>query len=268
MFVGWHNENFERAVEDFDSSILCDTNLLIKTWQQDKSHSFGAYKDGELFGMVSAFRFDKAVLINNFCYKQELSSDDKKRLLSLLLKNINESDKSILVLVSNEERELFDAFEFKSFAPFHKALYDGHDVGLFSTNFSNISSTEYMEPLRMTDKEAYRDDRFFYITHMMMKSSSLVLSTPNGYQHSYALNKSTIKISPWVMRSSAFEDAQKLLRALIHHRGLKKIIAFIPAKVKEITDLYSAHGFKYAQNYNLMYLNEKPDINLEMIYGF
>jgi hypothetical protein len=268
MFIGWHTDTFESNLENFSKSVLCDTNLLIKTWQQDKSHSFGAYKEGKLLGMVSAFMFENSTLINNFCYKQELSSDDKKRLLSLLLKNIDESDKSTLVLVSDGERELFDTFGFKSYAPFYKALYEGHDVGLFSTNFSNLSSTEFMEPLRMTDKEAYRDDRFFYITHMMMKSSSLVLSTPNGYQHSYALNKSTIKISPWVMRSSAFEDAQKLLRALIHHRGLKKIIAFVPARVKEITDLYSAHGFKFAQEYQLMYLNKEPEINLEMMYGF
>ena len=268
MFVGWHKENFESVLSELNRSVLCDTNLLIKTWQQDKSCSFGAYRDEELFGAVSAFMFEKAILINNFCYKQELGVEDKKRLLALLLKNIDDGEKSILVLVHDEERELFSTFGFELFAPFSKVSYEGHSVGLYSTNFSNLSTTEFIEPLRMTDKEAYKDNRFFYITNMVMKASSFMLSSPNGYQHSYALNKSTIKISPWVMRSSAFEDAQKLLRALIHHRGLKKIVAFIPTKIKEIAELYSAHGFKSSQNYNLMYLNKKPNINLEMIYGF
>ena len=69
------------------------------------------------------------------------------------------------------------------------------------------------------------------------------------------------------MEDASFSDAEKLLRGVIYHRGLKKIIAFIPSDVKEITDLYKSYKFELKDRMLLMYKNQKPSINLEMIYG-
>jgi len=57
------------------------------------------------------------------------------------------------------------------------------------------------------------------------------------------------------------------MRGVIYHRGLKKIIAFIPSDVEEITNLYQTYKFEITDGYELMYLNDKPNINIEMIYG-
>lgn len=268
MFIGWHTEDFPKALEAFSQDILCDKNLLIKTWMENKTICFGAYTDEMLVGMISAYVFKNSILINNFYYKEELDIENKERLLSLLLKNINNENKTIMVLVSEEERILFEKYKFDEFAPFYKAWYSGSGGTTFNSRVDEIASLNHVDNLRKNDKYAFSEDRFFYITQIMMKESSLLLSTPNGYQHSYALSKSVIKISPWIMKSGAFSDAHKLIKELMHHRGLKKIISFIPSQVNEITDLYSSCKFDYVKNYTLMYINKKPTISLDMVYGF
>ncbi|MEA2028925.1 MAG: hypothetical protein U9N49_08110, partial [Campylobacterota bacterium] len=106
-----------------------------------------------------------------------------------------------------------------------------------------------------------------YIFSNIFKSSSLVLSTDYAYQHSYALDKSTIKISPWIGEDGAFDDAEKLIRGVIYHRGLKRIFTFIPKDVENIVDLYKSYKFELEGEYYLMYKNAKPTIDIEMIYG-
>jgi hypothetical protein len=268
MFIGWHTEDFPKKLDTFVQDNLCDKNLLVKTWMENKTICFGAYQDEVLVGMIGAYVFKNSILINNFYYKEDLEFEAKERLLSLLLKNINNDNKTIMVLASQDEKALFEKYNFNEYAPFYKAWYSGSGGMGFNTRVDEIESLNYVENLRKNDKYAFGEDRFFYITQIMMKQSSLLLSTPNGYQHSYALSKSVIKISPWIMKSGAFDDAHKLLKELLHHRGLKKIISFIPSKVKEITDLYSYYKFDYVQNYTLMYMNKKPTINLDMVYGF
>ena len=80
--------------------------------------------------------------------------------------------------------------------------------------------------------------------------------------------KSIVKLSPWIMVDEAFTDAEKLLRGVIYHRGLKRIISFIPKDVKEVVELYQSYNFELKEDYQLLYMNKKPNIHLESIYGF
>ena len=98
-------------------------------------------------------------------------------------------------------------------------------------------------------------------------SNSLKLSTDYGFLHSYVVNKRYIKISPWIMANEAFLDAEKLLRGVLYYRGLKKIFGFAPKNEKEIVDLYQSYKFEITGDFKLMYLNEKPNIRLENLYG-
>lgn len=68
------------------------------------------------------------------------------------------------------------------------------------------------------------------------------------------------------MESEALSDAEKFIRGVIYHRGLKKIVAFIP-EVKEITDLYESYKFELTGGYQLLYLGNKPTMDLEMVYA-
>ena len=70
------------------------------------------------------------------------------------------------------------------------------------------------------------------------------------------------------MADEAFLDAEKLLRGVIYHRGLKNLISFIPESISEIVDLYKSYNFEFKSGYKLMYKNKKPDIKLDSIYGF
>jgi hypothetical protein len=268
MFVGWHTENFPKILDDFSKDILCDKNLLIKTWMENKTICFGAYLDKVLVGMISAFTFKESTLINNFYYNENIDFETKERLLVLLLKNIKNKTNTIMILAKDEEKVLFEKYGFNEFAHFFKAFHGGIGGSTLDTRGDEVSGLNHVENLRINDKNAFHEDRFSYITQIMMKESSLLLSTPNGYQHSYALSKSVIKISPWIMKPTSFSDAHKLLKELLHHRGLKKIISFVPSGVSEITDLYSSCGFDYIQNHTLMYANKRPTINLDMVYGF
>jgi len=131
----------------------------------------------------------------------------------------------------------------------------------------HISNENYLPIVKQIDFLAFNEDRVDFITKIA-KPSSLLLSTKFGFQHSYAIDKAIIKISPWIMDDGAFDDAEKLLRGVIYHRGLKILIAFIPADILEIKELYESYNFKFESGYKLLYKNEKPNINLEMVYGF
>ena len=270
MFVGWIRGSFEKDLEQFSKEILCDKNLLIKSRNAHEDLCFAAYNNDHLIGVITAYEFDKTLFINNFYYQNGVSDEIKSRLIQLLLTNIVQSDKSIMILAKEDEKPLFEAYGFKSHSTFNQALYNGGGVAF---NFSNataksINRNDYINTLKTVDAKAYSEDRLHYITQMMMKQSSLLLSTTFGYQHSYALGKQVIKISPWIMEDGAFDDAEKLLRGVIYHRGLKKILSFIPSGVDEITKLYQSYKFDITDKLHLMYKNQKPTINLEMIYGF
>ncbi|WP_024953505.1 hypothetical protein [Sulfurospirillum arcachonense] len=270
MFVGWiRKSSFESDLLEFEKTQVIDKKLILNTAFYNQSLCFGAYEDKKLLGFISAYMFEESVYINNFYYQKELSKEVKKRLIKILLTNISEENKSIYILSLEDEKEVFESFGFKSYAKFSKATYSGKSGAFNFTNATakSISNENFKPTLKRVDEKTYKEDRFDYVTKSMFKSSSLLLSTQRGYQHSYALNKNIIKLSPWIMDPSWSDDAEKLLRGVIYHRGLKKIIAFIPSEVKEITDLYLTYNFELTEGYNLMYKNEKPEINIQMIYG-
>lgn len=271
MFIGWiRAKGFEADLELFSQTLTLDKSLILKTFQENQSLCFGAYDEEKLVAFISAYEMDESILINNFYYTDDFDNEGKQRVIRLLLNNIVESEKSILHMSKKEEKDIMLSFGFLEYAKFQKALYSG---GAVAFNFSNataksISNENYLGVLAYIEKRAYKQNRVEYIKNALLKQSSLVLSTGFGYQHSYAISKSLIKISPWTMEDAAYTDAEKMMRGLIHHRGLKKIIAFVPSDVKEITDLYMSYKFEFVEEYSLLYLNKKPSIELDMVYAF
>ena len=271
MFIGWiRDKSFIADLELFSTCIVVDKSLMIKTYQQNKSLSFGAYDENKLVAFISAYEFYDSFIINNFYYMDKINNDIKKRLMKLLLENIDEDEKTILFMSRKNEQDLLLSFNFKKYANFQRAVYGREAVAFNFTNATDksISNENYIPVMTSLDKRAYGENRVSYSKDALFKQSSLMLSTAFGYQHSYAINKSLVKISPWIMEDAAFSDAEKMLRGVIYHRGLKKLFAFVPSDVKEITDLYTSYKFDMSDEYTLLYKNEKPKINLEMIYAF
>lgn len=271
MFIGWIRKNsFETDIKILAKEILIDENLVLNTVNENQSLCFGAYEKSSLEAFISAYSFENMILINNFYYKEDFKDEDKKRLVKILLNNIYEDEKSIVFMASSKELNIFKEFGFENYSRFKKAFYSS---GGAVFNFSNatakaISGDNYLTIINTIDKKAFSEDRMEYISKKLTKSSSLFLSTDFGYMHSYALGNSVVKISPWIMSNDAYSDAEKLLRGVIYHRGLKKIVAFIPKDEKEIVDLYKTYNFELKDEYVLMYKNKKPNIDLESIYGF
>jgi hypothetical protein len=271
MFIGWiRSKSFSADLEQFSSSIIIDKSLVMKTFHENQSLCFGAYDENKLIAFISAYESNASIIINNFYYIPDISSDAKKRLIKLLLNNINEDEKTIMFMSRKNEKDTLLSFEFQEYAKFKKALYGKEAVAFnfSSATAKSISNENYIPTMTSLDKRAFGENRVTYTKNILFKQSSLVLSTAFGYQHSYAIDKSLIKISPWIMQDAAFSDAEKILRGVIYHRGLKKLFAFIPSDVKEITDLYASYKFDLSDEYVLLYKNAKPELNLEMIYAF
>lgn len=271
MFIGWiRAKNFSADLEAFSTSITIDKSLVIKTFEQNPSLCFGAYDENKLVAFISAYEMDNSILINNFYYMPHITDDTKKRLVKLLLNNTTQTDKSICIMTKKDEKTMLMAFGFKEYAKFKKAIYVG---GAAAFNFSNataksIANENYIPTIMKVDKRAFGESRMEYIRDILFKQSSLILSTEFGYQHSYAIDKTLVKISPWVMEDAAYTDAEKILRGVIYHRGLKRLFAYIPSDVDEITNLYKSYNFNLSEEYSLLYTNKEPNINLEMVYGF
>ncbi|HHS92789.1 MAG TPA: hypothetical protein ENK82_05535 [Campylobacterales bacterium] len=268
MFIGWlRGDNLKQDIDAFEQEKVIDKNLVLKSYEENPAYCFGIYEGEKLMALITAYAFDESILINNFYALERVESSLKKRLFKLLLNNIDR-EKTLLILAQHKESLWLKEFGFLHYHAFSQAIFHGGGVAF---NFSNataksIAQENYQKSLKRYDYKAFKEDRFNYVTTAVMKQSSLILSNDFGYQHSYALNRSLVKISPWIMESDALSDAEKFIRGVIYHRGLKKIITFIP-QVKEITDLYESYRFELIGGYHLLYLGNKPTIDLEMIYG-
>jgi len=271
MFIGWiRKKSLEADLNKLGESMTIDKSLILKAYHDNSSLCFGAYDENKLVAFISAYDLEHSFLINNFYYTDEISSDVKKRLIKLLLDNINEDKKPILIMATKDERTLFTSFKFNEFAKFKRAVYGGGGVAFNFTNATSksITTENYLPIMSSLDKIAFNEEKVKYTKNVLLKQSSLVLANDYGYQHSYAISKSLVKISPWIMKDAAYSEAEKMIRGIIYHRGLKRIFAYVPSDVKEITDLYASYKFDMSEEYTLFYKNEKPFINLEMVYAF
>lgn len=270
MFVGWIRPSIENDLAQLSEELLCDKHLCYYTYKDNKGLCFGAYENDKLVGFISAFAWENSILINNFYYTKTLDSESKVRLIGLLLRNLPTKEQPILVLANEYEKELFVQAHFKEHASFYQAIHPGGGVAFHFSHATakSISGENYLSVANQLDIQALGGGRMHYLTEAMQRPSSLPLCTPNGYLHSYALGERYIKIAPWIMKASAYSDAEKLLRGVLYHRGLKKVMALVPSTIKEITDLYEIYKFEFTQSYHLMYLRQPPTLQLEMIYAF
>jgi hypothetical protein len=267
MFVGWIRDNFESDLEKLSQDLLIDMNLVVKTKNSDSGLIFGIYDGDRLVGVITSYEYEKSILINSFYYG-DIDDSYKKRLIKILLNNI-ETQKSIQVMARSREVEIFEECGFSIYTEFKKAMFNGTSIPFnFSDSMAkSINSENYQKHLKVLTKRAFRDDIYNYITQISTKKSSLYLSNEYCFQHSYAINNNILKISPMIVKEEVYSEAEKLIRGLLHYRGLKKIVAIVP-NVDEVLELYKSYSFDFQDSYYLMYKNSKPNINLNTIYAY
>lgn len=267
MFVGYLRINFEEDIQEVvQSDTLFELELLKQTYKAFPQYCFAAYENGKIVGVIAAYEFHKHVFINILNAVEE-HEEVLTRLLKLLIQNT--SSMNIFVLIKTKSKHFVEAFNFQEHSSFNRYMHSGEAVPF---NFSNsiakqVSGEDYEDVSVRIDKQVFMDNREEYIKNDCTFSNSLKLSTQSGFLHSYVVNKRYIRVSPWLMQSDSYLDAEKLLRGVLYYRGLKKIFAYAPKDVKEIKDLYESYRFKKDESYVLMYLGEKPDLKLENLYA-
>ena len=267
MFIGYLRNNFEEEISEIiQNNRFFDLELLKQTYKVYPQYCFAAYENGKIVGIISAYSFNKYIYIN-IIDALEKDKDVLTRLIKLLVQNV--STMNIYVLMEDKLSAYFKAFNFQEHSKFLRYVHSGEPVAF---NFSNstakqVNGENYEEISKKIDKEVFLDDREEYIKKDCVFSNSLKLSTTTGFMHSYVINKRYIKISPWLMQSESYLDAEKLLRGVLYYRGLKKIFAYAPKDIKEITDLYESYKFEKEKVFSLLYLGEKPEFKLENLYA-
>lgn len=175
----------------------------------------------------------------------------------------------MFLLVENGLCSDLKEFDFNIHSEFVRFMHSGDPVAF---NFSNthakqVSIENYDEILKKLSSSVLNENVYDYFHKDCVFGNSLKLGTQSGILHSYVVNKRFIKISPWFMKSETFLEAEKLLRGVLYYRGLKKIYAYAPKEVKEITQLYESYKFKAEASFKLLYLGEKPQLRLENLYA-
>lgn len=267
MFVGYLRNNFEDKISRIcESDKLFELELLKKTYEIFPEYCFAAYEKEEIVGVISAYSFNSHIFINVMRVVEE-HQDILTRLIKLLVHNV--STMNIYVLVEHKLSSFFEPFNFKLHSKFNRYIHSGEAVAF---NFSNsiakqVNGEDYENVSKRIDKEVFSEDRDDYLKKDCSFSNSLKLSTTSGFLHSYVVNKRYIRISPWLMQSESYIDAEKLLRGVLYYRGLKKIFGYAPSEVKEICELYESYKFKKDGIFYLMCLGEPPILKLENLYS-
>lgn len=269
MFIGWlrkgYFDDLSLLEEDYET---IDKALIQSTHSNFPELCFGAYEKDKLVGIITAYKFEKTILVNSFYVKKDKLTL-ANRLLAIILRNIDLKEYTVSVMC---EKNILENIElpYNVYAPFSKYVYSGEAVAFnFTTaNAKQINNDNYFEIVRKIDFEVSGEKRFDYVTKDMLYASSLKLSTRNGFMHSYAVNKRYIKLSPWYMDRESYLEAEKLLRGVIYYRGLKKLYTIAPNEEKEVIELLLSYKFKKIQDFKLIYFGEKPNIRLESVYGF
>jgi hypothetical protein len=268
MFVGYLRADFEESCTPLvQHNTLFDLQLLRQTHKRFPQYCFAAYEQREIVGVLSAYRF-KSYIYVNVLEVIDAQSHIIKRLLDLLLKNV--ASCNVLCLMSKAVyNTLQKDFSFKVYHEFIRYMHSAQAVAF---NFSNslakqVTSNDYESISTQIDTKVFNENRKTYLSEDAAFSNSLKLATPNGFLHSYVINKRYIRISPWLMIPEAFMDAEKLLRGVLYYRGLKKIFAYVPNNIQEVMNLYESYKFENDGDYVLVYLNEKPCFTLEEMYA-
>ena len=267
MFIGWLRVGFENDLETLQKEFVdIDRNIIKYSYLNSPNLCFGAYENDKLIAILTAYEFENYIYITAL-YALNENVDLKLKLLNLLISN--SFDMTILLLSRVEDAKAFKGVGFKSYAPFSKFVQRGESVAF---NFSDtmakqVNSDNFERRAKNLDLKVFKENREEFLDSIFNHKTSLKLSTGSGFLHSYVVNKSFVKISPWIMGLESFMDAEKLLRGVLYYRGLKIVYAFIPTNIDEIVELYHQYKFKNEGNYRLQYLGEEPNIRLESLYA-
>lgn len=262
-------EELERF--EVDEGWIVDRFELEKILERFPYLCYGAY-DGNIFvGAVIGYLHQRSGWISNFIVKPSYRNRGiGSRLFKTLFRAMKFERESIYLNSTESMERFYEKFGFKRTI----------EVGRFSLKQMpkfkfNPSHMRYLERIdfdsiaKKIDSRIFREDRGAFLFEDMPHKNSLKLATENGFAHSKVVGvDSVVFLGPFEVKSGAYLDAEKLIRATLYFRGFKKVYADIPTKESDITSLFQNYNFEQvSKNYQMVY-GEAESIKYSEIYSF
>lgn len=272
MFIGWLKpRDVARIVEISNASgWLCDgfhISLMIK---YAPHLCYGAYENDRLVGAVAAIEFERSVMIKYLMVAPDFQKQGLgKRLFETLL-SVLEPDYEHIYLHANPDLQgFFERYGFARRCNVARLINVGKVPPFHFTNAhaKELESTDFDKVMTRLDHETFSEVRTEFLFEEMERNSSLRFALPNGFQHSSVVNARNVYLGPWQVRCGHDDEAEKMLRGVLYFRGLRRIIADVPAQQRHVMDLYAKYHFKQDQKLVHMAVGDAP-IRFENIFAF
>jgi hypothetical protein len=261
MFVRW----LKKEVFDiYQETLGLDNHIISKSIAHSPHLSFCVVDEkDDLLGMISGYELDNSIQITSLYGR---NNEIKLKLLKSFIQSAQ--DKSIQTIIPLDDLELLQTVGFEKYADVIEYVSSGRAVAFnFTTNHAKeVNNPNFFQIAYKLNKKILGDDLYEFTSNDMVSSSSLNLATNYGYLHSRAINKD-ILITPFLVEDMNYMDAEKLLRGVLHYRGLKKLKAYIP-DIAEIKELFESYKFEKKGKFAFVYHGDKPKIKLDNVYGF
>lgn len=261
MYVRWLKLDFFEQIKE---NLGLDNHIISKSIEHSPHLCFCVVdEENNFLGFICGYEFENNIYVTALFAKNDIVK------LKLLKSLINSAyNKSIQTIIPLDDLELFCSLGFEKYADVLGYVSSGRAVAFnFTTNHAKeVNNPNFFQIAYKLNKKIVGDDLYEYTSRDMNSSSSLNLSTNYGYLHSRALGKDII-ISPFFVEDMNYMDAEKLLRGVLHYRGLKKLKAYIP-DIAEIKELFESYKFEQKEKLVYVYMGEKPKIKLDNVYSF
>lgn len=232
---------------------------------------YGAYEEDRLIGAISGYLHDKSGWIGNFIVHADRRGEGVgRRLFETLLRAIRMERETIYLNAAPQVASFYQSYGFLRKTVIGRYVNAGSVPPFVFTNqhAKELQTVQPQAVIKELDFEAFGEDRMTFLTFDLPHKSSLVLTSENGFCHSRIVNSRSVFVGPWIVRSGAFLDAEKMMRGLLYFRGLKKIYADIPEEVEEIRSLYKSYRFEKVGETIQMCLGEPLEFKYDDIYAF
>jgi len=261
----------EMVLIGHDEGWLIDLFELERIQARFPHLCYGLYHENHLIGAITGYIHQKSAWIGNFIVRPENRHKGYgRRLFETLLKALETEKKSLYLNAAEPMVPFYRSFGFETVMDIAR-VENGGRVPPF-----NFTSTQGKELERVgaeaiilkTDQAIFKENRAVFLTEDMPHKSSLRLVTDNGFLHSRVIGSRNVFIGPWETINGAYMDAEKMLRGVLYYRGLKNIVADVPAASKEIMELYRMYNFETVSTTYQMCKGEPIPFRYDSIYAF
>lgn len=273
MFIGWLKfRDVSNLVEIAESGGWLVDGYHIKLMLMHSPHlCYGAYEDEKLIGAVMAIEFESSAMIKYFTVSEPYQKQGiGKRLFETLLGALESEYKTLSIHAHPQMVPFFERYGFVSQMEVGRFVNVGKvpPFSFTNANAKELDGDNFDSVIAKIDKETFCENRTTFLFDEMERNSSLKFTLPNAFQHSSVVNARHVYLGPWQVQKGYKAQAEKMMRAVLYFRGLKKVVADVPLGDKEVVDLYKKYHFEQRGTFVHMVRGEVKNVKFENIYAF